>query len=718
MINVSQEFENLMKYSTDFREYAEVTLADGTVFTLDDNNFTASNNNIIDGGGGNSFPLGVAVQKVLQIEILNEHKKYKNYIFTGAKIRLYLTYKLSNTTERVEKGVYTVVTPETYGETIIITAYDDMYKADKTYFTGLVFPQTAGAVLQDACDNCGILLYDSDFLHNDFVIREKPEGTFRTVIGHIAMIACGNARIDRTGYLKILTYDLGSESVAVLEDFSNLKYESEDTLITGVKMIIEDEEEQEILTGTNEYVLTLTNPLVSGSEQTLLSWVYERVANIPFRPFNGDHISQPLIEFMDLVEIRDRGNVYNSFITDVNFVFAGITTVKNVSPGTIRQNGKYSSGNTKTEQFAKDLVKKERTAREEAVKKLNENIANASGMHITEVQQEDGSKVIYMHDKPTLKESKNVMVITSDAVGFSTDGGKTYPFGFRIDGDMIANILYTNGVNAGWIDTGALVIKDDNGNVVFSADIDTGKVSISGDSVFIGDSTIPQEIQKSKNLNIVMSNEYQSIPVDPDGNYEVFPECSTTVSVFYGSEDVTGACSYNISNSDNVTGTWDLSKKKYSVTGLYADSGWVDITATYTGVFAVTKRFNIAKLYAGATGKDGISYRIDSSAGIAFAEGTSETTTLTARVYFGPDEYDQNGYYSYSWYKVDNSGNENYLGSGKRIIVSSDNISGYGIYFILDDSNVSDGPEMALRDSNGLILKDVNGYYLLPKGGE
>ena len=718
MINVSQEFKNFMKHNTDFREYAEVTLADGTVFTLDDNNFTASNNNIIDGCGGSSFPLGAAVQKVLQIEIINDHAKYKDYVFTGAKIRLYLTFRLETTTERIEKGTFTVVTPETYGETIIITAYDDMYKADNQYVSDLVFPQMAGAVLRDICENCGILLQDVGFLHDDFVISEKPTGTFREIIGYIAMIACGNARINRHGFLTILSYDFRLESTEdFLEDFVNLKVESDDTVITGVKMIAEDEEEREIFEGTKDYVLTISNPLVFGKEQTLVSYIYEQVANKPFRPFVGDHFSNPLVEFMDNVVIKDRGNTYYSFVTDVNFVFSGITTLKNVSPGTIRQNGKYSSVNTKTEQLVKDLVKKERTAREEAVKKLNESINTSSGMYTTEVKQPDGSTITYLHDKPSLEESKNVIVITSDAVGLSTDGGKTYPFGFRLDGDTLAKILYAYGVSADWINTGMLVVKDADGKVIFSADISAGKVSISGDSVMIGDSNATQEIQKSKNLSIVMSNEYQSIPVDADGNYKNFPDCSTAVSVFYGTDDVTSLCTFNISKSNGVNGTWNNSKKTYTVTALTSDSGWVDITATYTGVFVVTKRFNISKLYAGVSGKDGISYRIDSSAGISFVEGTTEKTVLTAKVYIGNDEFDASGEMYYTWYKVSKDGTESVLGTGKNIEVSASMISGHGVYFVLDDTKEPDVLINVLKDFNGVIIRDSNGYYLVTKDG-
>ena len=83
-----------------------------------------------------------------------------------------------------------------------------------------------------------------------------------------------------------------------------------------------------------------------------------------------------------------------------------------------------------------------------------------------------------MHDKPTLEESEVVIKITAQAFGVSTDGGETYPVGLTVDGEAIIKILQTIGVNADWINTGTLVIKDPDGNVMFSADTETGIVRI------------------------------------------------------------------------------------------------------------------------------------------------------------------------------------------------------------------------------------------------
>ena len=102
--------------------------------------FTFSNNSITDGAGESSVPLGFAVEKTIKLELTNYDDRYHDYDFFGARIHLFVRYQLDpedpDSYESVDYGYYTVVTPETYGETVIVTAVDDMYKADRPFTLG------------------------------------------------------------------------------------------------------------------------------------------------------------------------------------------------------------------------------------------------------------------------------------------------------------------------------------------------------------------------------------------------------------------------------------------------------------------------------------------------------------------------------------------------------------------------------------------------------
>lgn len=624
MINVSNEFKELMSERQDFKEYAEVTLANGTVLELAEDDFSIDNNSLVDSAGANSIPLGVALSRNVQLEIMNDDDHLSDYDFFGAKIRLYLTFELSSTIEKIEYGTFTVTQPETYGSVVTIVGYDDMYKADKTYSTTLTFPATAKSVLIDSCDTCGILMGDSNFLHNDFQIPTMPssEYTHRQIIGFIAMLACGNARIDRTGHLQIMTYDFNYDSGNVhnLTDYNTLTNDTNDVQVTGVQMTrtvkktVTDEEgneneedvEETVKVGADSYILSLENPLVKGHEETLVSWVYDKFKTVTFRGFTMDYISYPIAEFMDKIKVTDwKGKSFYSVLTDVNFVFFGYTTLQNSAESPMRNQSNYTSSEQKALIQGKELVEREKTNRENAIKKLNETLKSGSGLYSTEEKQPDGSSIYYLHDKRSLAESRNVIKLTSDAIGFSTDGGKNYPYGFTITGEMITRLLYAEGIDADYINTGAITVKDSAENIIFQVDMDTSKVVISGDNISIGGKKLTEEIEdikKAGNLILKMDNEYQGVSVDHDGNYVKFPKVTFTVQTFWGQTDVTKDTTFSFAKSDGVNGTFDTSSKVYTVSSLTTDTGWIDVTATYM-TYTAKKRFNIAKIRDGSPGR-------------------------------------------------------------------------------------------------------------------
>lgn len=670
MINVSNEFKTLMSERQDFKEYAEVTLANGTVLELTEDDFSIDNNSLVDSAGANSIPLGVALSRNVQLEIMNDDDHLSDYDFFGAKIRLYLTFELSSTIEKIEYGTFTVTQPETYGSVVTIVGYDDMYKADKTYSTTLTFPATAKSVLIDSCDNCGILIGDSNFLHNDFQIPTMPssEYTHRQIIGFISMIACGNARIDRTGHLQIITYDFDySTNIHDIEAYDSLTSDTNDVQVTGVQMTKtvtktttnedgnENEEDVEELVkyGSDGYVLEIENPLVAGHEETLVSWIYERFKDVTFRGFTMDYISYPIAEFGDKIKITDwRGKSFYSVLTDVNFVFFGYTTLQNSAESPMRNQSNYTSSEQKALIQGKELVEREKTNREKAVKNLNDTLKNSSGMYSTAEKQPDGSTIYYLHDKPTIAESQNVIKLTAEAIGFSTDGGKTYPYGFTITGEMITRLLYAEGINADYINTGALTVKDKSGNIIFFADIETGTVRISGDNVTIGGKTATEaindainEAKKSRAMIINLDKDYQAIATDYKGEYTAFPECHTTAQVLYGHTDISNDCTYNVQKSSGVVGAWNGSTHTYTVTGLTTEVGWVDITANYLNTYSVTKRFDIAKLKGGIPGETGPQGDQGSAGRTYFMEPSAGIIKRSADSSMVPNYITLSGYY-------------------------------------------------------------------------
>lgn len=621
MINVSNAFREKLEAGEPVRMTADITFPDGTKKTIDEE-IMNGDNGFTDCAESSNFPVGTSVCKTLTLNINNYEEQWKEYDFYSAKIHAYL--KINSLAEKIDKGIYTVTTPEQYSDIINVTALDDMYKANKAYTSGLKLPQSLINLVRDACETIGIGM-NLTMDHGDIIIRSIPDSiTFRQLFGYAAMVESANARIDYSGNLRFIKWDFEKTDVPELKDYGNPPtLSSDDIIITGIRVKngqSNDDTDAEYsgIYGEEGYVLELENELIDTDQlETVASIIGEQIVGAKFRNLEGDLVYDPLVEFGDMVYTYDRiGNKYLTPLTDVSGNVGGLTTVKTQADDPIRGSSDYYSEGTKAIVAARQMVKKETSAREEAVKRLEQKISdtNASGMFCTDVKQEDGSAIRYLHDKPTLKESSNVIKVTSEAIGISNDGGKTYPYGITLDGETITRILYAEGINADYINAGTLIVKDKNNKVIFEADIGTGSVTLDGSCVTIGGKPLDEKFENvenavasAKNMTMQLTNEYQSIVTDADGNITgTFPTVTTTAQVMYGTNDVTNDCAYIITKSNNVTGSWNDSTHTYTVTGLSVDNGWVDIKATYLQALSITKRFTIAKLKAGKNGINGL----------------------------------------------------------------------------------------------------------------
>lgn len=696
MINVSDAFKQKLQDGKKVWQEVEITFPDGTVKTAKDE-IMGENCTFSDCAESSSFPIGCVISKSMTLELDNSQDQWKNYYFYQAKVHAYLKMQIdASTVETIDKGVYTITTPEQYGETLNFTALDDMYKANAAYASNLALPQSVETLVRDACETLGIP-FGGTMQHGNLIISEIPENmTFRQLFGWAAMLETANARLDNKGYLHFIKWDfsnvqedcnavvdadgnvifkggasIDSESfisptgnwtidsdgfLTLIESatdaseklkdfFTSPTVSSDDIIITGIKL---KNRENEAMYGSIGYVLELENDLVTDSDlNTVAAQIGDSIIGAKFRSMSGELAYNPLIEFGDMAYTYDRKwNRYITPLTDVSCSVNGKTAVKTQADDPIRGMSKFQSESTKAIVEARRLVKKEKTAREKAVEKLEETLKNSSGLYETSVAQEDGSTITYLHDKPTLAESKNVIKFTAEAIGVSNDGGKTYPYGFFLTGDLIAKILYAHGINADYIDTGALIVRDNDGNIIFQVDMDTKKVIISGDNVVIGDSSLPDKLTKmdnniasAKNMTFQLSNDMQTITSDADGDIPVFPTVATTAKVMYGSSDITNDCSYTITKSDSVTGSWDVDTHTYTVTGLSVDNGWVDIKATYLINLSITKRFTISKQKQGKQGMQGVPGRT------YFIELTSDVVKRGADKVISPSTVQAFAYY-------------------------------------------------------------------------
>ena len=209
MIHISNAYKKAIYGRSDWYPSARVTFLDGTVLNLGRSEFLISGNNIVDGAGTQSLPLGNVVSRKITVKLYNADDRYRVHSFLGAKITLYKSISTDIGDLTIKSGTYTVIDPESYGDTVSFSAYDDAYKLDRDYTTHLTYPLSLKDILKDSCRTCGVQMDVTSFSDDNIMVKEKPTNTtHRQVIGWIAMIAGGNAWMTADNHLQISQYDM------------------------------------------------------------------------------------------------------------------------------------------------------------------------------------------------------------------------------------------------------------------------------------------------------------------------------------------------------------------------------------------------------------------------------------------------------------------------------------------------------------------------------
>ena len=716
MRNLSTEFkEQQNSGNRNYLKYADFTFTDGSTLSITDKDLWSNGFKFEDAVSQNgSFDIGAAIVNKLTLQINNFSGKYTDYIWDGARVVCHIGLELSTGIEKIRICTMTV-TDAPYQNTAIIslTCEDSMRLFDRDYSDSkLTYPATRLQIIQDACEVCGVTLQSTRFDNDDFVIQNRPDDssiTFRQVIAWVAQMGCQWAKIDAYGRLCIGWYEKESNIPANItsKDTSGFTPWLYDLEITGVKVTEYSSNSSEsnaktYQSGDEGYIIDISeNKLIQpGTGQTICSIIAERCVGLKFRPFTTSALTDIALEAGDAITITDRnGEEHKSYLTSLTLNPGTFEQLECSAKSVSRNKQKQYTLNQQAQSEYRKSLRDERTSREKALEELSQRLAESSGTYTTVETQSDGSNIYYLHNKPQLSDSDIVWKMTAEAWAVSTDGGQHWNGGMTVDGDVIARILTATGVNADWIKTGALVVRDNSGNIIFSADITKHQLIMDGSSIRIGaspldgllnsmqgqidgnintwtgtsvptlsnypanewlddtemskhvgdiyydgdshayrfvnegngyywkqlkDTDVTKALKDSedalsaakqaqeaaalaKNMTLQLSNEYQGISVDSSGNYGTFPSgVITHAVVMYGTQDITDDCNFIITKSDSITGIWNNSAKTYTVTGLSADDGWVDVRATYLSALTVTKRFSISKIYAGNDGKNGL----------------------------------------------------------------------------------------------------------------
>lgn len=459
MRNTSSKYKELIKGVREFCAKIIINYADGSSQTLTELQDFKQLKFVDESSSSSEFEIGAAVIGEALITLNNRTGKFDNKTFYGAHISAYTGILVDEKPELLEMGHYIVDEPVSPGTSIALTAYDNMILLDKAYVPGITYPATLAQIAQDACVQCGVILESLQFPRSSYVVATAPtDVTCREVMAAVAQLAGCYVKARPNGRIAITWYaDAASNTISTLYSKNVC---TDDVTITGITVI---SGETTAKSGADGYRLAISDNILLDEEkaQETADYLGNKLIGLTFRPLSVSCQSDPSIEAGDRIAVKDeKGNTYQTVVTSTTFAVLEAQKIACNAASPTVNGGQRLSETSKaiiaSRKYTNEAIEYERTERESAIEDLNKQLDESPGLYCTPQVQEDGSTIYYLHEKAELSDSLIVWKYTATAFGASTDGGKTYPYGFDVSGKAILDRIYVIGLDAKYIKTGTL----------------------------------------------------------------------------------------------------------------------------------------------------------------------------------------------------------------------------------------------------------------------
>lgn len=538
--------------------------------------------------GSGSFDIGQVITNRLKLNLDDSEEQYSVYDFLDAEATAWRGGILQDgTTELLQCGSFLVQEQSNPDSSVDLTCLDNMCRTEIPYSeVSTVYPATIQVIVQDICNRCGITLATTQIDNGGYVVSERPNDealTCRDVLHYAAQISGSFARCDALGRMELRWYNekATKHKITAIKSFTP---ENQDIIITGIQATDASDEKQSSLYGEKGYVLEVSdNPLIeAGKAPVVASYLGKKIIGMSFRPLDLTCILDPSAEAGDPAEVTDRkGKTYTCWITNMTYATGRDTKITCDAESPSDRAAVRFSEQTKAIIENRNKIEKERTERELALKNLSKQLAESSGMYITAEKQKDGSTIYYVHDKPTLAESMIVWKLTATALGISTDGGKTYPYGLDVSGDAILNRIYVNGIDGKYIKIENEKLSEyvEKVNKIASDASDTAEKAMRTANSTVASMTV--EYYKSTSSTELKGGTWQSGAVTATQGYYIWSRTKTVAQ----DDTVTYSQAACITGSTGATGA----KGDTGATGEKGDTG-----ATGKGVKSIVPQYYLS----------------------------------------------------------------------------------------------------------------------------
>jgi len=262
--------------------------------------------------GNDDVAIGSVYVGELNMTLLMDINKYTVF---GQEISLEVGVKLANSTyEYIPMGIFTVVEADRTGSGLVIKAYDNMSKLDKSFseqITGTLYEMA-----DFACTSCGVELANANFntfvnhSHNFSLYPDSDIETFRDLLYWVAQTSGCYVTANRLGKIEFRDYNMTVvDTLNPSHRFKGGKFADYETWYTGISVVNMDEQTTSYYGLPQDDGLTYnlgSNPLLQyGNKQVYRENVLSAISSFVYVPFNVTLVGNPAYDLGDVLSFPD-----------------------------------------------------------------------------------------------------------------------------------------------------------------------------------------------------------------------------------------------------------------------------------------------------------------------------------------------------------------------------------------------------------------------------
>lgn len=287
------------------------------------------------------FSIGNTPSETLDLTLLNNG----DTIYSANQVKVEIGINTGATVEYLVLGYFNIDDIEKTNYTTKITAFDNMIKFEKPFFSSISYPATLQAVVNELAAKTGVQFIGS---LPSYTLSKLEGFTCREILGYVASLCGGNAVITRDGKFTIvvpqdINYSIGTDN------YFDYKREEVKYKISKISCKAGDTELIKGTLGADSMELTFENPWVTDS---ILNDIYNKLNGFEYLGYTMKWQGDLSLDIGDIVTCTDiKGVVRKLPILSQKLTYNGGLTSEIGAKGETKNKNSYNSKGENTKKL-------------------------------------------------------------------------------------------------------------------------------------------------------------------------------------------------------------------------------------------------------------------------------------------------------------------------------------------------------------------------------